>query len=134
MMSGGYSDYYGSGTDEFLVLCRKLNTEPQIVLPAPAVEPEQVLYGPRNPVNRAPEGNGTDLQTPRWNRGTKLPRTLAANGNSTGGQTATPCKRLVLRPDKPGHPNWMTIDCHRGLDIPFEVLSKSFDQVNCDAA
>jgi alpha-L-arabinofuranosidase len=41
---GGYSDYYGFGTDEFLGLCRKLNTEPLIVLPAPGLEPEQVQY------------------------------------------------------------------------------------------
>jgi len=44
MMWGGYSDYYGFGTDEFLGLCRKLNAEPLIVLPAPGVEPEQVQY------------------------------------------------------------------------------------------
>ena len=44
MMWGGYSDYYGFGTDEFLGLCRKLNTEPLIVLPATGVEPEQVQY------------------------------------------------------------------------------------------
>jgi alpha-L-arabinofuranosidase len=44
MMWGGYSDYYGFGTDEFLGLCRKLNTEPLIVLPAPGIEPEQVQY------------------------------------------------------------------------------------------
>jgi alpha-N-arabinofuranosidase len=31
---GGYSDYYGFGTDEFLGLCRKLGSEPLIVLPA----------------------------------------------------------------------------------------------------
>jgi alpha-N-arabinofuranosidase len=41
---GGYSDYYGFGTDEFLGLCPKLNTEPLIVLPAPGVESEQVQY------------------------------------------------------------------------------------------
>ena len=44
VMWGGYSDYYGFGTDEFLGLCRKLKTEPLIVLPAPGVEPEQVQY------------------------------------------------------------------------------------------
>ena len=44
MMWGGYSDYYGFGTDEFMGLCRKLNTEPLVVLPAPGVEPEQVQY------------------------------------------------------------------------------------------
>ena len=41
---GGYSDYYGFGTDEFLGLCRKLNAEPLIVLPAPGTEAEQVQY------------------------------------------------------------------------------------------
>ena len=44
LMWGGYSDYYGFGTDEFLGLCRKLNAEPLVVLPAPGVEPEQVQY------------------------------------------------------------------------------------------
>ena len=41
---GGYSDYYGFGTEEFLGLCRKLNCEPLIVLPAPGTDPEQVQY------------------------------------------------------------------------------------------
>jgi len=41
---GGYSDYYGFGTDEFLALCRKIGTEPLIVLPAPGTKPEQVDY------------------------------------------------------------------------------------------
>ena len=41
---GGYSDYYGFGTDEFLGLCLKLNAEPLIVLPAPNTKPEQVEY------------------------------------------------------------------------------------------
>ena len=41
---GGYSDYYGFGTDEFLGLCRKLNAEPLIVLPAPGTKPEQIEY------------------------------------------------------------------------------------------
>ncbi len=44
MIWGGYSDYYGFGTEEFLTLCRKINTEPLIVLPAPGAEPEQVQY------------------------------------------------------------------------------------------
>jgi alpha-L-arabinofuranosidase len=39
---GGYSDYYGFGTDEFLSLCRKLNTEPLIVLACPGTQPEQI--------------------------------------------------------------------------------------------
>jgi alpha-N-arabinofuranosidase len=41
---GGYSDYFGFGTDEFLGLCRKLNSEPLIVLAAPGTEREQVEY------------------------------------------------------------------------------------------
>jgi alpha-N-arabinofuranosidase len=41
---GGYSDYYGFGTDEFLSLCRKLNAEPLIVLPAPGGQHDQVDY------------------------------------------------------------------------------------------
>ncbi len=41
---GGYSDYYGFGTDEFLGLCRKLNAEPLIVLPAPGIQTEQIEY------------------------------------------------------------------------------------------
>jgi alpha-L-arabinofuranosidase len=41
---GGYSDYYGFGTDEFLGLCRKLDAQPLIVLPAPGTKPEQVEY------------------------------------------------------------------------------------------
>ena len=44
MIWGGYSDYYGFGTDEFLALCRKLNSEPLIVLPAPGADPDQVQY------------------------------------------------------------------------------------------
>lgn len=41
---GGYSDYFGFGTDEFLGLCRKLKSEPLIVLAAPGTEREQVEY------------------------------------------------------------------------------------------
>lgn len=41
---GGYSDYFGFGTDEFLTLCRKLNSEPLIVLAAPGTAREQVEY------------------------------------------------------------------------------------------
>ena len=44
MIWGGYSDYYGFGTEEFLGLCRKLNAEPLIVLPAPSIDPGQVQY------------------------------------------------------------------------------------------
>jgi alpha-N-arabinofuranosidase len=38
---GGYSDYYGFGTDEFMELCRQLDTEPLVVLSATNTEPEQ---------------------------------------------------------------------------------------------
>ena len=41
---GGYSDYFGFGTEEFLGLCRKLNTEPLIVLPCPSTKAEHVEY------------------------------------------------------------------------------------------
>ncbi len=41
---GGYSDYYGFGTDEFLALARKLGAEPLIVLAATSTDPEQVQY------------------------------------------------------------------------------------------
>lgn len=43
-MWGGYADYYGFGTDEFLTLCRKLGSEPMIVLSATSTEPDQVEY------------------------------------------------------------------------------------------
>jgi alpha-L-arabinofuranosidase len=39
---GGYSDYDGFGTDEFMGLCKRLNTEPLIVLPAPGTEAAQM--------------------------------------------------------------------------------------------
>jgi alpha-N-arabinofuranosidase len=41
---GGYSDYFGFGTDEFLGLCRKLSAEPLITLAAPGTSLEQVEY------------------------------------------------------------------------------------------
>jgi alpha-N-arabinofuranosidase len=41
---GGYSDYWGFGTDEFLGLCRKINAEPLIVLAAPSTKAEDVEY------------------------------------------------------------------------------------------
>ena len=41
---GGYSDYDGFGTGEFLGLCRKLNAEPLIVLPAPGTDTGQIEY------------------------------------------------------------------------------------------
>jgi alpha-N-arabinofuranosidase len=44
MIWGGYSDYYGFGTEEFLGLCRKLKCEPLVVLAATGTDPEQVRY------------------------------------------------------------------------------------------
>ena len=41
---GGYSDYYSFGTDEFLGLCRRLNTEPLIVLSATNTAPAAIQY------------------------------------------------------------------------------------------
>lgn len=41
---GGYSDYYGFGTDEFLELCRQLGADPMIVLNATTTAPEQIEY------------------------------------------------------------------------------------------
>jgi alpha-N-arabinofuranosidase len=41
---GGYSDYYGFGTDEYLELTRQLGTDPLIVLPAPDENPTSVDY------------------------------------------------------------------------------------------
>jgi alpha-N-arabinofuranosidase len=41
---GGYSDYFGFGTDEFLGLCQKVNAEPLITLAAQDTKAEQVEY------------------------------------------------------------------------------------------
>jgi alpha-N-arabinofuranosidase len=41
---GGYSDYYGFGTDEFLELCRQLGAAPMIVLAATGTDPAQLQY------------------------------------------------------------------------------------------
>ena len=41
---GGYSDYYGFGTDEYLALTRQLGADPMIVLPAPDDTPASVEY------------------------------------------------------------------------------------------
>jgi alpha-L-arabinofuranosidase len=41
---GGYSDYYGFGTDEYLELMRQLGADPLIVLPAPDDKPASVEY------------------------------------------------------------------------------------------
>jgi alpha-N-arabinofuranosidase len=44
MYWGGYSGYGGFGTDEFLGLCRKLKSEPLIVLACPDTKPESLQY------------------------------------------------------------------------------------------
>jgi alpha-N-arabinofuranosidase len=41
---GGYSDYYGFGTDEYLELTRQLGADPLIALPAPDDSPAAVEY------------------------------------------------------------------------------------------
>jgi alpha-N-arabinofuranosidase len=41
---GGYSDYYGFGTDEYLELTRQVGADPMIVLPAPDDKPASVEY------------------------------------------------------------------------------------------
>ena len=41
---GGYSDYYGFGTDEFIALCKRVHAEPLITLPAPTTRVEDVQY------------------------------------------------------------------------------------------
>ena len=41
---GGYSDYYGFGTDEYLEMTRQLGADPLIALPAPDDAPASVEY------------------------------------------------------------------------------------------
>jgi alpha-N-arabinofuranosidase len=41
---GGYSDYYGFGTDEFMELARQLGTDPMVVLNATTTNPDSVRY------------------------------------------------------------------------------------------
>jgi len=41
---GGYSDYYGFGTHEFMELTRQLGADPLVVLPAPNTDAESVRY------------------------------------------------------------------------------------------
>ncbi|HVT74440.1 MAG TPA: alpha-N-arabinofuranosidase, partial [Lacunisphaera sp.] len=41
---GGYSDYYGFGTDEFMELCRQLGSEPLVVLSAVNTDPAALEY------------------------------------------------------------------------------------------
>jgi alpha-N-arabinofuranosidase len=41
---GGYSDYYGFGTDEYMTLVRELGADPLVVLPAPNDDPASVAY------------------------------------------------------------------------------------------
>ncbi len=42
VMWGGYSDYYGFGTDEFMELCRQLGAEPLVVFAATSTDPNMV--------------------------------------------------------------------------------------------
>jgi alpha-N-arabinofuranosidase len=44
VMWGGYSDYYGFGTDEFMGLTRRLGSDAMIVLPAPDTAAASVQY------------------------------------------------------------------------------------------
>lgn len=44
VMWGGYADYYGFGTDEFMGLTRRLGSDAMIVLPAPDTNAESVQY------------------------------------------------------------------------------------------
>ncbi len=44
MIWGGYSDYYGFGTEEFMTLCRKLHTEPLVVLAATSTDAAELQY------------------------------------------------------------------------------------------
>ena len=44
MIWGGYSDYYGFGTDEFLELCRQARSRAMIVLAATGTTPQQLEY------------------------------------------------------------------------------------------
>jgi alpha-N-arabinofuranosidase len=41
---GGYSDYYGFGTDEYMELCRQVGAQPMIVLSATNTDPAQFEY------------------------------------------------------------------------------------------
>ncbi len=67
---GGYSDYYGFGTEEFMELCRQLGTEPMVVLAATSTDPEMVQYA-MNWVHYM-----IDLPTTEWGK------KRAANGHS----------------------------------------------------
>jgi alpha-N-arabinofuranosidase len=41
---GGYSDYYGFGTDEFMELCRQLGSKPMVVLNATTTDTAAIQY------------------------------------------------------------------------------------------
>ena len=43
-MWGGYQDYYGFGTDEFLEFCRQVGSEPLICLAATSTDPAELEY------------------------------------------------------------------------------------------
>jgi alpha-L-arabinofuranosidase len=59
---GGYSDYYGFGTDEYMELTRQLHADPLIVLPAPNADAASVDYA-MNWVHYL-----NDPETTRWGR------------------------------------------------------------------
>ena len=65
---GGYSDYYGFGTDEFLELTRQLGALPLIALPAPDDSPAAVEYA-MNWVHYVNDPPTTDLGRMRARNG-----------------------------------------------------------------
>ena len=67
---GGYSDYYGFGTDEYMALTQQLGTRPLIVLPAPDEQEASIDYA-MNWVHYL-----NDPVTTRWGR------MRAANGHA----------------------------------------------------
>ena len=60
MIWGGYSDYYGFGTEEFMTLSRKLKTEPLVVLAATSTDPEQVQDRERRGQREGPDAAAHD--------------------------------------------------------------------------
>ena len=73
---GGYSDYYGFGTDEYLELTRQLGADPLIVLPAPDDTPASVEYAMNwvHYVNDPPTTDvGADARAQRTSRAVRRP-------------------------------------------------------------
>ena len=73
---GGYSDYYGFGTDEYLELTRQLGADPMIVLPAPDDSPASVEYAMNwvRYVNDPPDDHvGADARAQRTSRAVRRP-------------------------------------------------------------